>query len=355
VLTLAPTPATQASSAVCSGRYTTTGTEGSSPTIAISMASCPKLPADTAYWLASITDGSGAVPQGFTSCGSGCAGMAPAFGSGTYPYAFQANPFGNYTNMNTSVISTANRQVSQYLTLTTSAITSPSLGLMVTGVAPTLTSVTLSTGGATSMTVGSTLQVTAACHYSDGTTTSCQVADIHGNAVNAWTSSDPTKATIGQVGSANPGLVTAIAAGSVTIQATVGSIHSSTFGLTANAVSVSLTNLTLGTTNGVISLGLGANNQLIATCSYSDGSTTQCNTTDIHGNVASGWTSSNPAVASVSSSGVVSSVTAGVVLLTATAGGRTSPALPLTINPIPAGTYTITIKGAVTITGQVKF
>ena len=48
-----------------------------------------------------------------------------------------------------------------------------------------------------------------------------------------------------------PGLVTAVAAGSITIQATVGSIHSSTYPLTISSPVVSLTNVTLATTGGV--------------------------------------------------------------------------------------------------------
>ena len=356
VLTLAPTPTTQASSAVCSGRYTTTGNEGTSPTIAISMAACPKLPADTAYWLGSTTDGSGAVPQGFTACGSGCAGMAPVFGSGTYPYYFQAVTFGTYTNMSTSLVAGGNHQVSQYLTLTTPALSSPTLGLTVTPAPVTLSSVTLSAaGGATTMIVGGTLQISATCHYSDGSTTSCQVADIHGNAVSAWTSSDTTKATIGAVGSAHPGLVTAVAPGSVTIQATVGSVHSGTYGLTISAPTVSLTNVTVATTGGVTSLALGATNQLVATCTYSDGSTTLCNAVDAHGNAVSSWSSSNSALATVSNTGLVTAVAPGSPTFTATAGGHTSPGLPLTISPLPPGTYTITIKGPVTITGTVTF
>jgi hypothetical protein len=356
VLTLAPTPTTESASALCSGRYTTTGTEGTSPTIAISMASCPKLGPDTAYWLGSTTDGSGAVPQGFTACGTGCAGMAPVYGSGTYPYYFQANPFGVYTNMITSLVTGGNHQVSQYLTLTTPAVASPALGLTVTAAPATLSSVTLSaTGSATTMIVGGTLQISATCHYSDGSTTSCQVADIHGNAVSAWTSSNTAEATIGAVGSASPGLVTAVAPGSVTIQATVGSIHSGTYGLTISAPSVSLTNVTVATAGGVTSLALGATNQLVATCSYSDGSTTLCNTTDAHGNAVSAWHSSNSSLATVSGTGLVTAVAPGTHTFNATAGGRTSPALPLTVIPVPTGTYTITIQGPVTITGTVTF
>jgi hypothetical protein len=357
LLILAPTPTTMASSGLCSGRYTTTGNEGSSPTIAISMSSCPNLPADTSYWLGSImNDTSGAVPQGFTDCGSACSGAAPAFGSGTYPYYYTPATFGSYSSLPGPAASGGARQVSQYLTLSTPALTSPALGLTVTAAAPTLSSVTLSAAGsATTLTVGGTLQMTATCHYSDGSTTNCQVADIHGNAVTAWTSSNTAEATIGAVGSATAGLVTAVGAGPVTLQATVGSVYSSTYSLTVQAASVSLVNVSLATTGGITSLALGGTNQLVATCTYSDGSKTLCNTTDAHGNAVSSWSSSNNGLATVSGSGLVTAVAAGTVTFTATADGHTSPALPLNINPIPSGTYTITIQGPITITGTVKF
>jgi hypothetical protein len=258
--------------------------------------------------------------------------------------------------MTTTLSNGAARQVSQYLTLTTPAVSSPVLALTVTPAPPTLSSVTLSaTGGATTILVGGTLQISATCHYTDSSTTSCQVADIHGNAVSAWTSSDIAEATIGAVGSADPGSVTAVAPGSLTIQATVGSLHSSTYGLTIDAPSVSLSNVTLASTGGVTSLGIGTTNQLLATCTYSDGSTTACNAADVHGNSVSAWNSSNSSLAAISSSGLVTAVAAGTPSFTATVSGHTSAALPLTTNPIPPGNYTITIQGSVTISGTVHF
>jgi hypothetical protein len=274
----------------------------------------------------------------------------------TYPYYYTEATFGSYSSLPGPAASGGARQVSQYLTLSTPALTSSALGLTVTAAAPTLSSVTLSAAGsATTLTVGGTLQVTATCHYSDGSTTNCQVADTHGNAVTAWSSSNTAEATIGAAGSTSPGLVRAVAAGPVTLQATVGSVYSSTYSLTIQAPSVSLVNVTLATTGGITSLALGGTNQLVATCTYSDGSKTLCNTTDAHGNAVSAWNSSNPALATVSSSGLVTAVAAGTATFTATAAGHTSPALPLTVNSIPSGTYTITIQGPVTITGTVTF
>jgi uncharacterized protein YjdB len=125
--------------------------------------------------------------------------------------------------------------------------------------------------------------------------------------------------------------------------------------LTVQAASVPLVNVSLATTGGITSLALGGTNQLVATCTYSDGSKTLCNMTDAHGNEVSSWSSSNSGLATVSGSGLVTAVAAGTATFTATADGHTSPALPLSISPIPSGTYTITIQGPITITGTVKF
>jgi hypothetical protein len=206
------------------------------------------------------------------------------------------------------------------------------------------------------MTVGGTLQFAAMCLYSDSSTTNCTVPDVHGNGVTLWTSSNTALATIGAAGSASPGLVTAIAAGTPTISANVGSVVTPTFSLTISPPSVSLTGISLATTGGVNGLFVGHTNQLIATCLYSDGSTTNCTTTDTHGNVAGSYASSSNSHATVgASTGLVTGVAAGATNLTATAGGHTSSALPLTVLAVPTGIYTITITGPVTFSGTVSF
>jgi alpha-amylase len=227
--------------------------------------------------------------------------------------------------------------------------------LSVTVAPPTLQSAYLGTpGSANTMTVGGTLQFSAFCVYATQTT-NCSVADIYGNAVTTWSSTDSTKATVGAVGSPHPGLATAVGAGSVNIQAVIGSRYSNPWTVTISAPSVNLASVSLAATGGVTSVNIGGTNQLKATCTYSDGSTTSCNTTDAHGNFATGWTSSNSSLATVSSSGLVAGVATGMPTFTATAGGHTSAALPLTVSVIPPGTYTITITGPVTMTGTVQF
>jgi hypothetical protein len=231
------------------------------------------------------------------------------------------------------------------------------LPLTVTAAAPTLTSVTLTAaGGATSMVVGGTLQFTAFCHYSDGSATNCQVADTHGNAVTSWVTSDPSQAAVGAVGSANPGLVTAVGAGAPSIQAYVGAIQSAAYGLTISSPAVTLTAVSLATTGGVTGLFVGSTNQLIATCVYSDSSTTNCTAADSHGNKASTYASSSTGHATVNAStGLVTGVGAGTTNLTAHAGSFTSTAITLTVLAVPTGLYTITITGPVTFSGSVKF
>src|SRR5262249_28142549 len=149
-------------------------------------------------------------------------GSAPAFGSGTYPYMYVANSFGSYTNLPTTLNSsgTPGRQVSQYLLLTAAAVNSNTLPLTVNAALPTLVSAYLTASGS-SLVVGQTLQMAAKCHYSSGPDQDCTVADIHGDAVTAWLTSDASKATVGNVGAASPGLVTAVGAGNPSITAVI--------------------------------------------------------------------------------------------------------------------------------------
>ena len=206
------------------------------------------------------------------------------------------------------------------------------------------------------MTTGTTLQFSAHCVYSDSSTTDCSVADIHGNAVSNWTTSQGSVISIGAVGSAQPGLATALAAGSSNLQAYVGSVASSLWGVTVTAPAVTLAGVSLATANGVTGLFVGSTNSLVATCLYSDGTTTQCNSTDSHGNVAGGYVSSTPGHATVNAvSGLVTGVAPGSTTLQASAGGFSSAAIPLTVLAVPSGTYTITIHGPVTFSGKVQF
>jgi hypothetical protein len=236
---------------------------------------------------------------------------------------------------------------------------SPALTLTVTAAPPTLLDGYLGTpGSVNTMVVGGTLQFSAFCQYNTSpiTTTNCTVADIYGNAVTSWTSSNTAAVTIGQVGSAHPGLATAVGVGTPYIKAYVGSVALNQWDLTVTAPTVSLTGVSVATAGGVTGLFIGHTNQLAATCMYSDGSSTNCTTTDSHGNVASNYASSNTSQATVgSATGLVTGVAAGTTNLTAQAGSFTSPAVPLTVLAMPSGVYVITISGPVAFAGTVSF
>ena len=178
----------------------------------------------------------------------------------------------------------------------------------------TLQNVTVAaTGGATGMQVGQTLQMIAACHYSDGTTTGCNSVDAHGNAVTAW-SSTATAITINA-----GGVATGASIGSANITATVtGGDVSPAYTLTVGAAPLTLATVSLATTGGVSSITAGGTNQLIATCNYSDGTQTSCGSAaDSHGNIVDTWSSSAPTIATVSTAGLVTGVAAGSTSLTA--------------------------------------
>lgn len=358
ILTPATSGSTQAANALCSGRYTIPASFTGAQWISIPMTSCPTLPASTAYWLGQATN---LTPNGLRSyslCGSSCNGTLPTNGSGTYGYYYlSGNPFGTYTGMATTLNVGGNSQDSIYLNLTTTAVNSSPLSLTVTAAAPTLSSAYLA-ASSSSLAAGTTLQMAAHCVYTNpAVTTDCTVADIYGNAVSAWASSNTSAATVGTVGGPAPGLVTGIAAGNTGITAVInGGITSSDYPLTVTAPPVTLTGLSLATSNGVTGLFVGSTNQLIATCTYSDMSTTNCSSTDSHGNVAGSYTSSTTAHATVSSGGLVTGVAPGTTTFTATAGGvSSSPALPLTVLQPPNGVYSIVISGPVSFAGTVKF
>jgi uncharacterized protein YjdB len=351
LLVLAPTPTTQASSPICTARYTITSATGPGANVSFPITGCGTLPPNTAVWVGSTTNQPGTPAQGFNNCGGSCAGGVPTQGSGTYPYYYVPNTFGTYTGMTTQLIAGGATQTSQYVTVTAPPVTSANLPLTVNAAPPTLVSAYLTASG-NSLVVPNTLQMAAKCHYSSGADQDCTVADIYGDAVTSWASSDVTKATVN-----TSGLVTAVAAGTPGITAVInGGPSSTSYSITITNPSVALTGVSLSTAGGVTGLFVGSTNQLKATCTYSDGSSDDCTATDAHGNTAGSYTSSSSSHATVgASTGLVSGIAAGTTNLSATAGSFSSPNLPLTVLAVPTGIYTITIKGPVTFSGTVHF
>jgi uncharacterized protein YjdB len=133
------------------------------------------------------------------------------------------------------------------------------------------------------MTVGDKQAMTATGNYSDGST-----ADLTQQAV--WTSSNTAVATLSNdVGAA--GLLTAVAAGTATITATVGSLSGSTT-VTVNAptpVSLTVSPITA-------SIALGQNQTFAATLIYS-------NNTSMNVTRMATWASSNTGVATITNGG----------------------------------------------------
>lgn len=143
------------------------------------------------------------------------------------------------------------------------------------------------------ITVGETLTLTASATYEDGTTKAATVT---------WASSDTAIATV------DDGTVTAIAAGEVTITATLETL-TATFTLTVEVAPPALEGISVETT---LSLDVGDTATLVTTGHYADGT----------GQVLEGvaWTSSDDTVVSVEGD-VATAHREGRAILTASSGG----------------------------------
>jgi uncharacterized protein YjdB len=171
------------------------------------------------------------------------------------------------------------------------------------------------TPSAPTIPLGSTRQFTAIGTYTDGSTQNITTTV-------AWSSSLPSVATISNTAGTN-GLASSVNAGQSTITATLGSVTGSTT-LTVNAAALS--SIALSPLNS--SIALGATQQFTATGTYTDGSTQ-----NITAMVA--WSSSSPAVATISNAagtnGLATSVGSGQTTITATQGSVTG-STTLTVN-----------------------
>lgn len=141
---------------------------------------------------------------------------------------------------------------------------------------------------------GLTQQFVATATLSNGTT-----SDVTTSVT--WTTSDTTLATINA-----QGLLQSLKAGAVTVNAAANNVDGRI------AVTISAAQLrTITVSPASPSVPLGDSQQLTATGSYTDGSTT-----NLSSNVT--WSSSNSAVAAVNTSGLVSSKQTGNATISAT-------------------------------------
>jgi uncharacterized protein YjdB len=158
-----------------------------------------------------------------------------------------------------------------------------------------------------SLPAGVAQQFTATGTYADGTS-----YDITTQVT--WSSSDTLVATVN-----SSGLATAVAKGTATITATLGTIAGSTT-LTVN--SAILSSIFVTPANPIVPIG--GNQQFTATGIYSDGTSY-----DITMQVT--WSSSDTSVATVNSSGLATAFLPGSAIITATSGsisGSTTLAVP---------------------------
>ena len=148
-----------------------------------------------------------------------------------------------------------------------------------------------------SIAAGANQQFVATGTYSDATT-----AVITGSVT--WASATPATATIG----ATTGLAHGVAAGTSSISATLGLVSGSTV-LTVTAATL----VSIAVTPANPSIAAGANQQFVATGTYSDATTAV-----ITGSVT--WASATPATATISTSGLAHGVAAGTSSISATLG-----------------------------------
>ena len=173
--------------------------------------------------------------------------------------------------------------------------------------APVLVSISVTPARA-SIANGTSQQFAATGTYSDGSTQTLT------NSV-TWSSSSTTVATIG-----SSGLATGTGVGSASITATSGSITASG---TMNVGPAVLVSLAVTPVNP--SFALGTTQTLVATGTYSDGSTLVLTNTAT-------WTTADGTIATVNSQGIASSVALGSTTVTATSG-TISGSTTLTVSP----------------------
>jgi len=225
-----------------------------------------------------------------------------------------------------------------------SAIASVSSAGVVTGVAPGTATITATSEGksgtfsvtVTAAAVGSITVQPSTASVVEGQTTAlaATVKDANGTVLTdrvvAWSSNNPAVATVSQTG-----VVTGVAAGSAIITAASES-KSATATVTVTGVPVGT--VTVSPTSA--SVAVGQTTPLGVVVKDADGTVV----TDR----AVAWTSSAPAVATVSPSGVVTGVSAGTATITATSEGKTGsstvtvtlpPVATVTVSPAPLNTF----------------
>ena len=186
--------------------------------------------------------------------------------------------------------------------------------------------------GANTMTAGSNMQMVAHVTYSDGSTGT--LPDAQGNVVTWWNTTNHAVSKIGAKGYA-----TALAAGSINMEAMVGSLEISPWAVTVQAAASSstakrITSGYLRPESGTNTMTPGSNMQMVAHATYSDGSTGTL--PDAQGNVVTWWNTTNHAVAKIAGKGYVTALAPGSIQIEAMIGPLTLTSWPVIVGAAPA-------------------
>lgn len=191
----------------------------------------------------------------------------------------------------------------------------------------TITSLVIPPPASTSLFAGENLQLRA-----NGTFTDLSTQDLTETV--AWSSSAPSVATVTTTAPGS-GLVKALAQGTSDISAAFGALSATQ---TITVAAATLSSLEVTSVGESSTLALGTSMQLIATGTYSDGSTSVL-TSQVT------WTSSDLAVAAIDqelgTNGKLSTVGTGLTTVTATLGGITSLGFQVTVSSATLTTLSI--------------
>ena len=122
------------------------------------------------------------------------------------------------------------------------------------------------------LTPGGSVQQAAWCYYASlNTYTNCTTPDTYGNGVTNWGPPSSTVISVGQIGSAHPGLVTGLSAGTANSTATVtGGVSCSSWGWTVSGSAPTLTGATVSLQGGGTSVNVGGTAQACANMTYTN-------------------------------------------------------------------------------------
>ncbi len=191
---------------------------------------------------------------------------------------------------------------------------------------PTAIAVTPATA---TVSLGRTAQLTA------------EVRDQAGNVISGaavtWSSANPSIATV-----TGSGLVTAVAAGTTAITATSGALSAQA---SITVIASSIASVSIAPASSQVQIG--GTQQLSAIVTAANGSQVP--------NPAVAWSSSDPAVVTVSSSGLATGIGAGSATITATSSGSSGTANVAVSSPaaLPVSSVTVTFNSPSLLVGQV--